>query len=187
MDNIFDIEGLLEYGPLGLLIVAFFEAIFLPVPPDVMLLPLSMMRHELSFWYSFLATFASVSGALVAYFIGGKAGRPIIEKIVAKTTVKQVEKLFAKYGGWSVAIAAFTPVPFKVFALGAGIFRVRIWAFFLASVLGRGARFFLEGGLVFFLGEKAQVYLGRNFEITTLVLAVLVLICIWLLSKVKKS
>lgn len=180
-------EKLLQYGPVGLFVVSFFESIFFPVPPDVLLLPLSLMRPQLSFWYSLLTTFASVSGAFVGYLIGMKAGRPIVEHMFSRKRVQEIEALFARYGSWAVGIAAFTPIPFKLFTLGAGIFRVGLWPFFVASVLGRGGRFFLEASLVFFLGDRARAYLGRNFEMTTLGLTLAVIFGTWFLPRLGRS
>ena len=179
----FDVEKLLQYGPLGLFIVAFCESIFFPIPPDLLLLPLSMVSPKSSLWYAFLTTSASVAGAFAGYYLGRKAGRPLVERFFSPSKVCQIETLFGKYGGWAVGIAAFTPIPFKLFTLGAGIFRVRLWPFFIASVLGRGGRFFLEGGLVFFFGERAQAFLGRNFELMTLALTAVVLLGMWLIPK----
>lgn len=164
----FSPSHLLEYGPLGLFLVAFFESTVFPIPPDVLLLPLCLMSPASSWWYAFLTTAASVLGGLLGYAVGRKAGRPAVEKFVSRQMMDKVQVLFGKYGGWAVGVAAFTPLPYKVFTFGAGIFRVPLWTFTIASAIGRSARFFLEGALVFFLGERARVYLGRNFEIATL-------------------
>ena len=97
--------------------------------------------------------------------------------------VEKVEVLFKKYGGWAVGIAAFTPVPYKVFAFGAGVFRVPLLTFAVASVIGRAGRFFLEGGMVYFLGERARTYLGRNFELATLALTAILLVAVAIYPK----
>ena len=170
-----NVEQLLAYGPLGLFIVAFFESMVFPIPPDVLLLPMCMVSPRLSWWYAFLTSSASVLGGLLGYAVGKKAGRPVVRRFLREDSIREVEALFAKYGGWAVGIAAFTPLPYKVFTFGAGIFRVSLWTFTVASVAGRSARFFLEGALVYFLGDKAQAYLGANFEIATVVLTAVLL------------
>lgn len=180
-------ESLLAYGPLGLFIVAFTESTVFPIPPDVILLPLAMMSPRLSWWYAFLASSASVLGALVGYAVGRKAGRPVLRRFFKEEMISQVETLFVRYGGWAIGIAAFTPIPFKVFTFGAGIFRVPIATFTVVCTIGRSARFFLEGALVYFMGERAQVYLGRNFELTTLGLTAVLILVTWLLPKVIPS
>jgi membrane protein YqaA with SNARE-associated domain len=168
-------ESLLEYGPLGLFLVAFFESTVFPIPPDVLLLPLCLMNPRLSWWYAFLTTAASTLGAFLGYAVGRKAGRPVVERFFASEMVEKVQFLFGQYGGWAVGIAAFTPVPYKVFTIGAGVFRVPFMTFTVASVIGRASRFFLEGAMVYFLGERARTYLGRNFEIATLAITALLL------------
>jgi len=180
----FSAENLLQYGPLGLFLVSFAESVFFPVPPDLVLLPLAMMNPGLAFWYALLCTSASVAGAVFGYLLGGKAGRPLLAKFMRKERIAEVERLFTKYGGWAVGIAAFTPIPFKVFTLTGGIFKVPLMPFLFASILGRGARFFLEGGLVFFLGDRAQTLLGRNFEMFTLGLTVAVILAIIVAQRV---
>lgn len=183
----FNAGRLLQYGPLGLFLVAFFESTVFPVPPDVILMPLAMMSPRLSWWYASLTTAASVLGALAGYFVGRKAGRPVLRQFFSEEVIKQVEVLFGRYGGWAVGIAAFTPVPYKVFTFGAGIFGVPLFTFTAVSVFGRGARFFLEGAMVCFLGERAQTYLGANFEITTLALTAVLLLATWLVPKMLPS
>ena len=170
------VEQLLAFGPLGLFIVAFLESTIFPVPPDVLLLPMCMVAPRLAWWYAFVASSASVLGGLLGYVVGKRAGRPVVRRFLKESSILDVEALFTKYGGWAVGIAAFTPLPYKVFTFGAGIFGVSLWAFAVASVVGRSARFFLEGALVYFLGDRAQAYLGPRFEAATLALtAVLVL------------
>ncbi|MGE5580521.1 MAG: YqaA family protein [Bacillota bacterium] len=181
------VESLLAYGPLGLFIVAFTESTVFPIPPDVILLPLAMMSPRLSWWYAFLTSSASVLGALVGYAVGRKAGRPVLRRFFKEETIGQVETLFVKYGGWAVGIAAFTPLPFKIFTFGAGIFRVPLVTFTVVSTVGRSARFFLEGAMVYFLGDRAQAYLGRNFELATLGVTAALLLATWLLPKVIPS
>lgn len=181
----FGVETLIEYGPLGLFALSFFESVFFPVPPDLVLLPLAMVNPGLSFWYAFLATSASVAGALAGYSIGRRAGRPLVQRYFPEHRLVQIELLFRRYGGWAVGIAAFTPLPFKLFTLAGGIFKVRLWPFLIASIMGRGARFFFEAGLVFFLGDKAESLFGRNFDLITMGITVFVIVLIWLIGKTK--
>jgi len=174
------LDVILEYGQVGLVLLAFCESIFFPVPPDFVLLPMALVKPRLSLWYAFLATSASVAGALAGYAIGRKAGRPLVDKYFSRDKISRIEVLFSKYGGWAVGIAAFTPIPFKLFTLTGGIFRVGFGPFLIASAIGRGARFFLEGALVYFLGEGAIAFLGRNFEVVTIGLTAIVLALAWL-------
>ena len=80
--------------------------------------------------------------------------------------------MFRKYGAWAVLIAAFTPIPYKVFAISAGILDMNRRTFILASVIGRGARFFILGGLIFAYGEEIEEFIDTNFELVTAASAV---------------
>ena len=145
------VERLLAFGPLGLFVVAFLESTVFPVPPDVLLLPMCMVSPQLAWWYALLASCASVLGGFLGYFLGKRAGRPVVRKSLKESSVRDVEVLFSRYGGWAVGIAAFTPLPYKVFTFGAGIFGVSLWSFTVASVGGSSARLLLEGALVYLL------------------------------------
>jgi membrane protein YqaA with SNARE-associated domain len=180
----FSVERLLQFGPLGLFIVSVVESIIFPIPPDVLLIPLCMLNPGRSFWYAFLASSGSVLGGLIGHAIGKRAGRLFLERFFSPSTLNKVEILFEKYGGWAVGIAAFTPIPFKVFTIGAGMFRVSLLTFTVASIVGRSGRFFGEGLLVFLLGERAQTLLGRNFELITLGLTLVMLLIVYAITKV---
>lgn len=173
-------ETIVHYGSAGLFGLAFAESSFFPVPPDIVLIPLSVMTPEKALWYAFVTTAASVLGGLFAYFIGGKAGRPVLERFLKKERILQVETLFNRYGGWAVLLAAFTPIPYKVFTLASGVFRVNIKVFFLASLLGRGLRFFLESLIVMAMGQAAREFLLQYFNVITLVPVVIVIAAILL-------
>lgn len=173
-------ETIVRYGSAGLFVLAFAESSFFPVPPDVVLIPLSVMTPEKALWYAFVTTAASVLGGLFAYFIGGKAGRPVLERFLKKEKISQAETLFNRYGGWAVLLAAFTPIPYKVFTLASGVFRVNIKVFFLASLLGRGLRFFMESLIVMAMGQAAREFLLQYFNVITLVPVVIVIAAILL-------
>lgn len=130
---------------------------------------------------------ASVFGAVFGYFLGRKLGRPLLFRFMKKEKMSDLEQLFKKYGGWAVGVAAFTPIPYKVFTIAGGIFNVSMTSFLLASFIGRGGRFFLEAAFVFFLGEKAQALLGGKFEILTLLLTVAVVLGVVLLHRFSKK
>ncbi len=182
----FSVDNLVEYGPLGLFVVAFLESTVFPIPPDLILIPLCLTVPKLSFWYAFLTTFASVLGGVCGYFAGQRAGRPLVVKLSSPRIVNDVERLLARYGGWAVGIAAFTPIPFKVFTFSAGIFQVPFWTFLTAASFGRAGRFFLEGAAVFFLGERARQFLGRGFDIATLALTAAAFVLIALAPRLPK-
>lgn len=125
----------LPYGELGLFAVAFMESSFFPVPPDLLLIPLVLLSPERGLWYAFITTLGSVLGALLGYYIGIKGGRPILIKIAGVKKTESVEKYFKKYGDWAIGIAAFTPIPYKVFTIAAGVFRHALRNLIVISII----------------------------------------------------
>ncbi|MDH7577473.1 MAG: VTT domain-containing protein [Bacillota bacterium] len=166
---------LLEYGAAGLIVVAFAEASFFPVPPDALLIPLVLVEPRRGIWYAFLCTVASAGGGLFGHFLGKRAGRPLLERLSRGRRLDRIEDLFQKYGGWAVAFAALTPIPYKVFTIAAGVFLVRRRVVFVSSLLGRGLRFFFEALLVDLMGPAAVNFLKRYSEPVTFGLGVLLL------------
>ena len=162
--------------------VSFAEASFFPVPPDVLLMAILVAGERAKwFFYSLVTTLSSVAGALFGYAIGfaffAAFGERIIEWYGLEESVREVADLFAAYSFATVFFAAFTPIPFKVFTIVAGVFRIDLAVFVLASLLGRGIRFFalgyalkLYGG---YIGNALYTYFNA---ITFFVLGVTVLV-----------
>ena len=159
-----------------LIINSFTEAIFNPIPVDPLLIGMSVLNPKSALLFAALATLASVAGALVGHWIGLRLGRPIVLKFISAKKVDKVEALFHKYGSWAVLVAAFTPIPYKVFAVTAGVLELPRRPFIVVSLIGRGARFFLLGGLIFFFGQSIQEFIGRRFELLTLLFAIFLVI-----------
>lgn len=169
------------YGPLGLFLMSFAESSFFPVPPDVLLIAMSLGAPQMALWYALICSVASVLGGIGGYFIGTKAGRPLLTRWVSVQRIAKIEGLFQRYGGWAVAIAGFTPIPYKVFTIGAGVFRINFTVFIVASLISRSARFFLEGLLIYFLGSTAKYILTNYLDLITFGFAGLVLLVYLLL------
>jgi len=157
-----------RFGAAGLFVVAFAESSFFPVPPDVMLLPMCIAHPQAAAWYAVITTASSVLGAAFGYLVGARGGRPLLLRFTDEQGLRTVQRLFDKYGGWAVGVAAFTPIPYKVFTIASGIFRVRLTPFFTASIIGRGGRFFLEAVLAVRYGEAFREIVGPRFETITL-------------------
>ena len=150
-----------------LVAASFTESIFFPVPPDPLLIGIAVARPNDALWLAALVTIASVAGALVGHWIGLKLGRPLLYRWFPEDKVLGVESFFKRYGAWAILIAAFTPLPYKVFAITAGVLDLDRRTFILASLVGRGARFLALGGLVFVFGESIEAFIDNNFEALT--------------------
>lgn len=163
------------HGAGGIFWHAFSESSFFPIPPDVTLIMLSLARPEWSLWFSLVCTLGSISGAAFGYIIGRKGGRPLLDRIVSQKKLKLVQEYFQRYDVWAIAVAGFTPIPYKLFTISAGVFYIDFLRFMAASLLSRGARFFMVGGLIYIFGEPIKVFIDRYFNILSIVFMVLLI------------
>ncbi|MEO1846197.1 MAG: YqaA family protein [Pseudomonadota bacterium] len=165
--------------------LSFAESSFFPIPPDVMLAPMVLARRDRAWFLAGLTTVASVAGGLFGYLIGkflfGTVAEPIIEFYDARSAFERARTWFEIYGVWVVFIAGFTPIPYKIFTISAGLIGMSLVPFLLASLVGRGARFFLVAGLILLGGEALETQLRRHVDtIGWVTVVVLVLGLLWL-------
>ena len=172
-----------RYAGTALAVVAFSEAVWFPIPVDPLLIALCMGKPRRSFWYAVSCTFWSTFGAMLAMFVGTWIGE---ERVLAamqyvhlRDEAKQALDLFAAYGFWAVAIAALSPIPYKVFAWIAGFAGVHWLTFLAATVVFRKFRYMLIGGLIYAYGVRAKRFIDRYFNLMcTLIMILLVLIVV---------
>lgn len=113
---------------------------------------------------------ASVLGATLDYYIGRRGGRPVEERFVNKQRLERVTRFFQRWDIWGVGLAAFTPLPYPVFAVVSGIAELKLWRFLVASIVGRGARFFGIGAGGYLFGEEIRGLVADYLSIATLLL-----------------
>lgn len=139
--------------------LSFAESSFFPIPPDVMLAPMSLASPRRAYHFALLTTLASVAGGLFGYLIGYFAF-DAIELWLRGThywgAYEQAVIWFKEWGFWAIFIAGFSPIPYKVFTIAAGVASMALLPFTLASIVGRGARFFLVAGLMAWGGERME-------------------------------
>lgn len=170
-----------RYGTPALAAISFAESSFFPIPPDVLQIALSVSKPRWSYYYALVSTIASVAGAVAGWYIGHWCWTGLSEiffNYVPGFTEQTFEKVKLKYeenAMLAIFGAAFTPIPFKVFTIAAGVFNISLWTLIWASLLGRGMRFFIVGTAIFFFGETAKQLLERYFEIITLSLFLMIL------------
>lgn len=165
-------------GPAALTGLAAAEAVFFPVPPDVLLIPLCLGRPRRALWFALLCTAGSVGGGLLGYWVGSglyeSVGRPILEVYGYLDVYHSVGEAYRQNLVWTLGVAGFTPIPFKVFTIAAGGFKVPILAFLGISAVSRGARFVLVAAILRVFGEPVRDFIDRWFNLLTVLLAVLV-------------
>lgn len=164
-------DTFMPIGDIGLFILAFMESSVFPVPPDILLVALSLANTSLALYYATITTIGSVLGGVAGYYLGLKGGRRIAKRIFSERMIDKADNYFKEYGAWAVLIAAFSPIPYKVFTITAGIFKVNLKKFVIASIIGRGARFYAESVLIMLWGEEILAFIDSNLEIITLITA----------------
>lgn len=156
-----------EYAARYLGALSFAESSFFPIPVDVMLAPMCIAKREKAWRYAIIATVFSVLGGLAGYAIGIGIF-DLIEPWLADShywgAYQTSREWFDSYGVWAIFVAGFSPIPYKVFTIAAGVAALSLPGFFLASVVGRGARFFLVSGLVVLGGDKLDTTLRKYVE-----------------------
>ncbi len=148
-----------RHAPRYLAGLSFAESSFFPIPPDVMLAPMALRRPDRAWRYAALATVASALGGVLGYFIGMFAYdliQPFLHQRGYGPAFERVHEWFGRWGFWAVFLAGFTPVPYKIFTITAGVVVMPLAPFFIASLFGRGARFFLVAGLMVWGGERME-------------------------------
>lgn len=173
-----------KYAPYYLYMTAFVESIFWPIPVDIMLAPMALAQRKLAWRYALGATVFSVLGGALGYLIGHALYEPVvlpfIEFMHYQDKMQTAINWFTEWGVMVIFIASFTPIPFKVFTITAGVMGMLFFPFILTALIGRGMRFFLVAGLMVLGGEKMESKLSKYIDIlgwiTILLAALLYLI-----------
>lgn len=171
---------------LALFFLAFGESFFFPVPPDVLLITLGVIIPKEALFLAGITTVGSVAGGCFGYLLGLKGGLPILKMFVKKDKLEYVHAVFERYEYWAIIIAAFTPIPYKVFTIAAGVFYIKFIPFLIASFIGRGARFFLVGLCLFIWGENIKFILTNYFDYFSILLILGVIAGFLALRLIKK-
>lgn len=149
--------------------LSFVESCVLPFPPpDVMLAPMALAQPRRAWWYALLTTVASVLGGLLGYLIGVfffELIEPYLHSHGYWDKYQTAVAYFDEWGAWAVFIAGFSPIPYKVFTISAGALHMSLLPFVLASLLGRGARFFLVAGLMRWGGARMEHTLRQYVDV----------------------
>lgn len=147
--------------------MSFAESSFFPIPPDVMLAPMCLAERDRAWRYATITTVTSVLGGIAGYSIGYllfEAIEPWLSTSHYWPAYEQARQWFDIYGVWVVFIAGFSPIPYKIFTIAAGVATLNPILFVVASAIGRGSRFFLVAGLIRAGGERFETTLRHNVE-----------------------
>jgi membrane protein YqaA with SNARE-associated domain len=157
------------YGAWALFFLAFCESSFFPIPPDLLLIALAVAIPKKSFRYALVCSVGSVVGGCLGYLIGWQfmaaVGNRIVEFYHLTDKIHYIAGMFQQYDAWAIGIAGFTPIPYKVFTISAGMFEVNFVVFLLASAVSRSARFFIIAALIYIFGPAIQSFIDRYFNL----------------------
>jgi undecaprenyl-diphosphatase len=181
------IEFFQEWGVLGLLIVAFTESSVFIIPPDALLIPLSLIEPSKAILFAIYTTVASVLGGIVGYYLGKGIGKPLLHKITTENVISKAENLYHQYGMGAIIIAGFTPIPYKVFTILSGVVEMKMSSFVIGSLIGRGARFLLVAIVIMLFGENATTLIQEYGSIATLIIGLLFIIVFVIVKRKKAS
>ena len=168
------------YGSLALFFMALSESSFFPIPPDILLIVLALGARTKSFWFASLCTIGSVLGGMFGFIIGmmffDLLGYKILEFYGFLDKFAVVQAYYNRYDAWFIGIAGFTPIPYKVFTIAAGTFRMSFPKFVVISTISRGARFFLVSALIWKFGESIKVFIDKYFNLLTILFVILLIL-----------
>jgi membrane protein YqaA with SNARE-associated domain len=174
------------HAPAYLAGLSFAESSFFPIPPDVMLMPMSLARPERAWRFALLTTLASVTGGALGYAIGYFM-LDLVQPLIGEGGrwahgYETASQWFADWGFWAVLVAGFSPIPYKVFTIAAGALAMPFVPFMGASAIGRGGRFFLVAGLIRLGGERMERGIRANIDALGWLLVGLVVVGVWVIK-----
>jgi len=176
-----------RYATWALAGVAFAESSFFPLPPDLVLVPMALARPKRALWYATICTIASVLGGVAGYAIGAllydSLGQWLIGLYRLDGRIEEVRAAYEHWGAWFILAKGLTPIPYKLVTILSGFLHYNLALFIALSVITRGARFFIEAGLLAKFGEPIKPLLERYFLAFMLVIVAFVVIGFWLFGK----
>ncbi|MEE9212158.1 MAG: YqaA family protein, partial [Phycisphaeraceae bacterium] len=156
------------HSTVALCCLSFAESSFFPVPPDVLLMPMAMERRQRAWWYAAVCTASSVVGGMFGYLIGWGLWEIVSDFcfrfLFSQEQFSTVTGLYQKWDFWIVFLAGFTPLPYKVFTIAGGVSHISLPMLVIASIVGRGGRFFLVAGLMWKFGDPVRKFIDRYFN-----------------------
>jgi membrane protein YqaA with SNARE-associated domain len=185
--------GAQVYSPYATPILAllfYLEAIIF-LPTDPMLIVYCIERRDKAYRYATVATLSSVLGGITGYGIGFMLWHTVGPQIIHSSVVNYImtpamfhylKSLYHQYEGWAILVAAFTPIPYKAATLSAGFCNLSLAPFIIASLIGRGARFYLYAITISIWGKQIKEYIDRYFNLLVLLAMILIMGAVWLLK-----
>jgi len=176
------------YGSAALFLLAFAESSFFPIPPDALLIALVLGSSKKAFRFASICLAGSVSGAILGYAIGHYLWWTPSNEFTnialfffnnipgfTETAFFDIQKLYNEYDFWIIFTAGFTPLPYKVITISSGAFNINVVMFLVASIISRGARFFLVSYLIWKFGPSIKAFIDKYFNWVAIAFTVLLI------------
>jgi membrane protein YqaA with SNARE-associated domain len=177
-----------EHAPAALAAMAFAESSFFPIPPDVILVPMSLAKPQRAWRYALICTIASVAGGALGYAIGAllydTLGQWLIHAYGYGDRVAALKETYARWGALVILIKGLTPIPYKLVTIVSGLLGYNFAIFLALSILTRGARFFILAGALNLFGDRLRVALERHFALFIGILAATIIGGFWIAARV---
>ena len=166
-----------QRAPHLLFLVSFIESSVFPIPPDVMLIPMVLAQRAKAWIYATICTVGSVIGGMLGYAIGyylfEYIGHPILDLYGYGQKYEESRLLFDTWGPWILIAKGWTPFPYKVLTIAAGVFKMSFVPFVLASIVARAMRFYLVAALLYWFGEPIRDFIEKRLSLITTAFVVL--------------
>jgi membrane protein YqaA with SNARE-associated domain len=157
--------------------ISFAESSVFPIPPDVILIPMSLARPHRAFFYAGLCTITSVLGGLLGYAIGAllydTVGKFLIELYGYGDKAEAFRAAYAQWGHWIILLKGVTPIPYKVVTITSGFAGYDLFWFVVLSIITRGARFYVLAALLYMWGEPARIFIEKRLGLAAFLFAVI--------------
>lgn len=180
------IEFFEDFGYIGMFIHSFIDAIFFPIPAFFLQVSLSVLHPSNALMLASVGYFASLLGTPIGYWIGKLVGDSFLQKFVKKKWIEQATKLFKENGEIAIFIGAFTPIPFKVFTILAGMFHFSLWKLIGYAALGRGVKFYIVGLIFHYFGRASEEFIMTYLSLIMSGIALIILI-VYLIRRRKRQ
>ena len=164
------------YSSFALFVLAVIEASFFIIPPDLLLMALCAGKPKRSFWFAGVCALGSLLGGAIGYAIGlflmDTAGRLILDTLHLHEAFKIVQVKYDENAALAIFAAAFTPIPYKVFTIAAGAFKISFAVFMMSSAVGRSARFFIVAAIIYWWGPSVKAQIDKHFNLFTILFTI---------------
>ncbi len=162
-------------APLWLAVISFTESSFFPIPPDALLVPMALARPDRAWRLALICTIASVLGGIFGYYIGyalfDVLATPLLRAYHYEAAFARFKDTYAEWGLWVILVKGMTPIPYKIVTIASGAASFSFPLFVAASIVTRGARFFLVATLLHFYGEQVRDFIERRLTLVTSLVA----------------